>query len=110
MKTKKTFGNPVTPRKAVEPESLKLTEDEVKALNLLDEGVLRAKLGLADLAMLMLQVEQKRNAGAQSVVNASKAYTDRVGAIAKEHGIDVDDPSKGRWNFDSKTSIFTRIG
>lgn len=40
---------------------------------------------------------------------AVKSYMDKVAEIAKDHGIDVDDPTKGKWNFDSGSMKFTNI-
>jgi len=39
----------------------------------------------------------------------SSSYTQYVAEVAKAHGIDVDDPDKGRWNFNGSQMTFNKL-
>lgn len=38
-----------------------------------------------------------------------KSFVEMIRKFATDYGIDVDDPEKGRWNFDSITGKFTKV-
>jgi len=75
-----------------------------------DANLIRLKVALADVTLEAEVVEKKRKTVLRSIEKATKNYVDRVGGIARAHGIDPDDPKGGKWNFDAASMTFNRIG
>lgn len=45
-----------------------------------------------------------------NMILAQKRYRGKVIVLARKHGIDINDESKGRWNFDTDAMIFQKVG
>lgn len=89
-------------------KSIVLRGDEKALLHKLDDALIEAKVEFADLSIEMEVLKQRQNVAMQRIVNAQMAVNDRLRLTAMAHDIDVDDPSKGRWNLDMATMVFTR--
>ena len=98
-------GN-ITPIKT--DEGFTLTSAQKGELQLLEKTVLDAKCALSDASIQKLMVEQETANRANAVVAAQKAYTDRVHAMAREFGLDPNDPAKGLWDFNADHGKFTQ--
>jgi len=88
-------------------ERVDISKDEQAEVRALNANLDNVKIALGNLD---LEFETKRNALFQAYSQANKSLTDRVGAIARLHGIDPDaDPAKSKWNFDTIGMTFTRV-
>lgn len=83
-----------------------LADEERAELTELEQGVVRAKLALADLDIQAMRMDAARSDLRQKVADATKAYVDRVVAAAEKHGIDINDTGT-KWNFDTNKMTFT---
>lgn len=86
----------------VTPPEVHLTEEETKAIDELRVKLVQAKIALADATMQMQMVSETTG-------DALAAFRAKVEEIGKAHGIPVNDPSQGRWNFDVDAKVFTKI-
>jgi hypothetical protein len=98
---------PASPTRA--PDAVEFEDDERAALRLLVKNLNDSKIGLADQEILILQAEQTRMQHAQRVMDQRKALTDTVAAIAKAHGLDLEDPSNGTWQLQFDTLSLKKI-
>lgn len=87
--------------------NVSLGDEERAALAELEQGVVRAKLALADLDIQAMRMDTARSELRQKVADATKAYVDEVVAAAAKHGIDINDTG-AKWNFDTNKMTFTR--
>lgn len=79
-----------------------LKDEQKEEVVKLEQEVVALKCKLANLYLMQQQT-------AQQVAVAEKAMVDRINDLARTYGIDPDDTSKGRWNFDTKQMTFTKL-
>jgi hypothetical protein len=86
-----------------------LNEDEMKQLKEIDNVCLNLKLTLANLYQQNQNTKNEMNKVSEELVNKQNEYINVVKTLAKSKNIDVDDPEKGKWNFDTDTMTFTKV-
>ena len=82
---------------------VQITEAEKAQLAEFDKKAVELKVAFAN---SILEFAQRSAPGVQQNANA---YMSAVKEIARAHQIDVDDPSKGKWNFDAVNGEFQRV-
>lgn len=85
--------------------SYALSDTQKEALTGLVTALDKAKAKLGD---FVVNVEIQKHKLLQHVTESSNELNNMAGTIAAEHGIDVSDPSKGRWNLDTDTMTLNR--
>jgi len=105
-KAMKTNGENVIP---IRPEQVTLPEEIRAEVQALDHAVGVAKIALADLDLQVEEAEKRREQGRQLARAAIQTLVNCVNALATERGINVVDPTKGRWHFDTTAGTFTRL-
>jgi hypothetical protein len=86
-----------------------LTTDETNDLKEVDNAVVRLKIALGELAQQKTALEATLAQAVLTLNEKQKEYVDKVRSLATDHGIDVDDPEKGRWNFNADTGVFNKL-
>lgn len=86
----------------VEPPAVQVTDEEKKAIETSRVALVGRKIALADATMDM-QIK------AEAVGDALKAFHDKIEEVGKAHGLPLDDPTKGKWNFNLDTCVFTKL-
>ena len=92
-----------------QPSSVQLTISEGKALRQAEDAVVASKVKVADLYVQERLVRSAIDEELKEMLVVNQAFIGIVRKIATDHGIDVDDPSKGRWSLDTETMKFTKI-
>jgi hypothetical protein len=87
--------------KSSAPETRKVSPEDERQLRALEHEVTQAKIQLADLVL-------QQRAAEHAVALSIERYKDKVFAIARSQGIDPDDASKARWDFNADTMLFVR--
>jgi uncharacterized ferredoxin-like protein len=98
--------DPIT-QPSVNGESIQLGEREQEDIRKLEQKLLQVKLNYADFE---LAVASQRAVLQQQLVDAQRMYTEEAANIARNHGIDPNDPKSGRWNLDIAQMTLNRIG
>lgn len=95
--------------KHLQPTIIKLNEEDIAELRQLEGRVNLVKVALADVQMRILVLEAERANVANEVKTAIDALLVVAAKMTSTHGIDSNDPSKGRWNIDTAAMTLTRI-
>jgi hypothetical protein len=83
-------------------QSIRLTEEEQGPVRNLEQALIDAKCRAAD--------AYSRFANEISVCNQLQStFNGRIRELAITHGIAVDDPAAGKWNFTTKTMAFEKV-
>lgn len=85
-----------------------ITESERAELRVLEDQAVKLKCQVAEITFGLRAQEQQRDQVLMSIQQVAKTFDERVAVFARAHGIDVDDPQKGKWTFDGKEGTFTR--
>jgi hypothetical protein len=99
--------------KLVIPEDvnqLEISDEAKKAVKALDSAIAQAKFNLGNVEYQIAQLYKQRDAAIENIDKTQKMFADAVVASAKSLGIPTDDPTKGKWNFDATTMVFTKTG
>jgi len=99
--------------KLVIPEDttqLEISDEAKKAVKALDEAVGQAKFNLGSIEYQITQLYKQRDEAISNIDKTQKMFSDAVVTSAKSLGIETNDPTKGKWNFDVKTMVFTKTG
>lgn len=99
--------------KLVIPEgtnTLEISNEAKTAIKGLDSAVAAAKFNLGNIEYQIAQLYKQREAAIENIDKTQKMFTDSVLAAAKSLGIETNDPTKGKWNFDATTMVFTKTG
>jgi len=100
--------SPVTPISG-KMETITLVDEERALIRALEANLGQAKTELAHATMQLLTLQDQQRGLGRKVAEAATSLQDRVRGAALAHGIAVDDPSKGRWDLNTSTGIFTKI-
>jgi hypothetical protein len=66
------------------------------------------KQQLADIQIQFMELERQRAEKATAVLDSQGDFMFAVKEIAKAHGIDVDNPDNGKWDFSTTDMTFTK--
>lgn len=90
---------------------VKCSEAESKHLQHLENNLQQTKVALADCDMQIAALELRRQQFRSAVQAQGAAIVEAIRGIAKQHGINPDDPTpKVSWNFNLAAREFTRVG
>ena len=87
-----------------------LSDEERAMIRALEANLGQAKMELSNITVQLLAAQDQQRALAQKVVAAANSFQERIQASARAHGISPDDPSKGRWDLNTNTGVFTKVG
>lgn len=91
-------------------DKLEISDEAKKAVKALDSAIAQAKFTLGNIEYQIAQLYKQRDAAIEGIDKVQKMFTDAVVESAKSLGIETNDPSKGKWNFDANTMVFTKTG
>lgn len=77
-----------------------LSDSEKNAINRIRAEMDQARSNLANASFQAYQAERIRDQAAESLVQVNKRLEERIGDIAKDHGVDLTDANAGKWSFD----------
>ncbi len=100
-----------TRKKTVGPRTKKvvLSDAEKGEIAPLSQKLRELKAAMADTQLNIMRLESKRLELAEAIMKLDSALMDKAKGTAESHGIDLNDPSKGRWNLDTEGGVFTRV-
>lgn len=87
-----------------------LSEGEQKELKDMNENLRYAKEVHSDTALAVKAAEQNEHRAIQDIIKLQDAYMNRIKQMAQNHGIDIAENSKEKWQFDTSTNTFNRVG
>jgi hypothetical protein len=90
-------------------KTITLSDEEKATLKALETNLAEAKMTLANAQMQIMALEEQRVQIARKVVEVQNSFMDRVNDLAKDYGIDVTDPTKGRWDLNTATGVFSLV-
>lgn len=90
-------------------DRFKISDAQIAEIRSLEQGVVNAKCAHSDLQRSITEAVERQKQLHVAVEQHFKMFNDRVGSLAREYGINPDDPSKGRWDFNSATGVFTKV-
>jgi hypothetical protein len=106
-----------TPEESKPKTEILLSDGDKKALVQLNDTAQQlrrvfneASLEAYQAKALSEETQQKSEVAYQAFITANQKIKDRLGEIAALEGINLDDPSKGRWNMNFADMTFKRIG
>jgi len=91
-------------KKAIKPipNQVQVPEAILEKIQKAHTGIMAAKLALADRLLALREAEA-------AVASYQATFDALVRGVGQKHGIDLQDPSKGRWNFDLPTGLITKV-
>lgn len=92
-----------TPPKAKAAEGVVPTEKQKEEIRAASRAVTNAKLQLADQVLAVFQ-------SVALVEQTNDAFWKTVKDVAQQHGIDTEDPAKGKWSLNPETLVFNKVG
>lgn len=86
---------------------VELAEEQKGVLRSINERLSQVKLDIANMTMQRAMLEARLGQAVQAAAELEKSYGDRVGEIAREHGVGSNPQSQ--WQFDVDTLMFRRV-
>lgn len=77
-----------------------LSESEKNSIARIRAEMEQARSALANVAFQARQAELARDSAADAVAQIGKRLEERIGDIAKDHGVDLTSTEVGKWSFD----------
>jgi hypothetical protein len=77
-----------------------LSESEKNTISRLRQEMDLARANLANTAFQAHLAEKARDAAADQVFQINKRLEERIGEMAKDHGVDLTSDKVGKWSFD----------
>ena len=93
-----------------QPQQIRLSDADRTLLQRADSTVATAQRELGAAQMQLMVAEAIRNDAAQKVQAAQNAFMTLVRELATANGVEVDDPTKGRWDLNTAEGVFSRVG
>lgn len=87
-----------------------LSKEAKTTITALDQAVAQAKFSLGNIEYQIVQLYKQRDETVVAIDKALKVFTSGVVSAAKELGINADDPTLGKWDFNTTTMAFTKVG
>lgn len=86
-----------------------LTESEKNTIIRLRQEMDQARANLANSAFQAHLAEKARDAAADQVFQINKRLEERIGEMAKDHGVDLTSDKVGKWSFDLDKMEMRRV-
>jgi len=113
-KNKSKTGKKPLPVKSKTPEpvekasSVSITEEQKSEIQEMQTNLNSMDKEIALLSRREALLQLHRVKLTQQMLDLESAMRNKVGVYAAEKGIDVDDPSKGKWDFNIAEGVFTK--
>jgi hypothetical protein len=91
------------------PDAIPLDKEEITTLKETEDKITKLKLAIADLTMESERARENLITALNSLTKANEEFIGQARTIATAHGVDVDDPAKGRWSLDTQTMVLSRV-
>lgn len=89
-------------------DKFKITPGQLMELQALEQGIISSKCAHSDTARQIRTLQNEADARHNAVEQHFKMFNDRIAQLARDYGIEPDDPTKGKWDFNSTTGTFTK--
>ncbi|OHD18483.1 MAG: hypothetical protein A2Y38_13760 [Spirochaetes bacterium GWB1_59_5] len=89
-------------------DKFKITPAQLMELQALEQGIISSKCAHSDVARQIRALQNENDARHAAVEQHFKMFNDRIAQLARDYGIEPDDPAKGKWDFNSTTGTFTK--
>ncbi len=90
-------------------DNISLKEEELSDLKAIDKAALHLKVRLAELVQQQYNLNEQVDKAIAALNAKQDEYLVEVRKLASDHGIEVDNPEKGRWNFNVYTGVFSKL-
>jgi hypothetical protein len=90
-------------------DQITLTPDEKADVNKIHDVLAAKKNLIYELTMQKHKLESDLNLSLSEAKNIQTELFNKAAEIARAKGIDVDDPTKGKWNLDINKMIFIKM-
>ena len=107
-KNGKPNGAKKTKKVSTRTKSVGLTKEEKEIVLPMGQKIRVLKMQLAEVQIKIMNLESRRMEIAEELVASDKRLHAEAKGVAASHGIDTEDPSKGRWTLDTDGGVFTR--
>lgn len=86
-----------------------LSDEEQAKIRSAESRIIQLKCALADTELQLREMHDKQEQIVAELRKAGEGFFNEVREVARAHGIDPEDSSKGKWNLDTNTMVFSKV-